>query len=168
MNKEKIVIIGLAFGQGLDNTPGLSNRTLAKVALNQARKYQADLVLQGEIYDAIDPYFPLGEIKGGGLGIFVVRPESDEYLDTYAVLVKAKERMRVEGYTSAILVAHQAHMWRVRLVAKKLGIKEYEKAKYDKIPYDPRSTQPWTRNALVFSLYDFSASVMYFFKRYIY
>lgn len=149
--KKSEVIVGLSFGVRADNSPGLSNETLAKIAENLYKKYELALVLQWEIADCISGIHALKIIRE--------HREKDEYLDTFEVLSQAKEICEFYGWEKIILVAHQDHLPRSIRVAEKLGFKV--NVPFIDCPYDKESAQKWTRNKLRFIIHEKIATIIY-------
>jgi hypothetical protein len=155
-------IIALSFGDAPDPYHGISNSVLADRVIAQAQKYRVPAIAQWEIADNV-------AARSTVTCASIALPEGEEYIDTYQVLVEAKKIMDANGYTNAILIAHQDHFPRVLLTAKKLGIHEADIRPVSafNIPYDWKSTQPWTRCKLFFEAREFLAMVWYSYKKYI-
>ena len=91
----------------------------------------------------------------------------ERYLDSRGVLIRAKKIMIERGYTDAIFAAHQLHLSRVRLLARKLEIPEARKIKISNIPFPKDSPQWWTTNAELFLLREGPTYVHHFVKGWI-
>ena len=142
--KDVQIIIALSFGQGSGGSPGLSNEALARVVSKLAKKYNVPVIAQWEIADCIPD---LSESQQN----LIVREhrQSGQYLDTYEVLNQAKFHCDRLGFKKALVVAHPDHAPRCAAVAKKLGF-EVAVADTQSVPYDPDSTQEWTRSKKIF------------------
>lgn len=142
--KDAQAIMALSFGQGRNGAPGLSNEALAQVVAALDGKYNLPIVAQWEIADCIPDRLNDPED-------LIVRKHRQEgqYLDTYEVLMQAKEHCDKYGLKKVIVVAHPDHMPRCAAVAIKLGF-EVAIAATAGVPYDQESTQEWTRSAEVF------------------
>lgn len=131
-------ILGLSFGQGKNNSPGLTNEKLAEVVKRLWLEYKLPLFLQWEIADCL-----LGIL--GESSDLVVREhrQKGEYLDTREVILQAWDFSQKKNIKKVIVVAHPDHMPRVLLTAEKIGF-EVVPADTKDVPYDPESTQEWT------------------------
>ena len=158
MNK-KVCIIALSWGDSYKWYHGDSNLALAQRSKILATKYQVHVIAQWEIADHLKGFY--WEQRCRGIGI----PEWKSRIDTYFVLEQAKEMMSIHGCTHAILVAHEVHMPRVKLVAQKLNIaiEEHDTVFEKEIPYDKNSTQWHTVNERVARPYEYLATRWYRF-----
>ncbi|MBI5913490.1 hypothetical protein HY839_03575 [Candidatus Azambacteria bacterium] len=147
------VILAQSFGLRGDK-PGISNEALTKVVADLWRCYHLPLVLQWEIADCLPGVHKAGVIRRH-------RTEG-EYLDTHEVLAQSREICK-KGWTKAIVVAHPDHMWRVVRVAENVGFHAIP-ADVQDIPYDPQSSQSWTRSKMCFIPREIAARLLYFMK----
>lgn len=133
----KKCILALSFGAGKNY--GITNQSIARLV--QARKdpviaqYEIAMILQ--------------QNKIHHRNLEIIKEEPGEYLDSYKFLKEAKVIMNQKGYTDVILLGHQDHLPRIRKIAEKMGMTIIETVKHH-LPYDPRSTQWWTRNKFLF------------------
>jgi len=155
--KESQVIIALAFGQGVNKTPGKSNEALAKIVEKLCEKERPPLCLQWEVADCLP-----GLVKSHDLVVRRHR-EKDKYLDTYEVLAQAKAYCDRLGIERAIIVAHPDHAPRCAAVAAKLGL-GVQIADTAGVPYDPDSVQEWTRNRDFF-INEYESKAMEYYRR---
>ena len=155
--KSADVILGQSFGLRSDG-PGLSNYALAFVVARLAKRYSLPAVLQWEIADCL----PNVHIAG------VIRRHRSEgkYLDTYEVLAQSAELCRARGWKRAIVVAHPDHMWRCVQTAKKLGLMALVPP-MPEVPYDPASSQSWTRSRARFLPREIIARLLFLLKGWI-
>jgi len=142
--KKAQIIIALSFGQGANGKPGLSNEALAEVVVELDDKYGLPIVAQWEIADCIPE-----RMKNEKDLVVRKHRQEGQYLDTYEVLAQAKEHCDKFGFKKAIVVAHPDHAPRCTAVAVKLGF-DVTIANTANVPYDPESTQEWTRSKEVF------------------
>ncbi len=160
--KEKTCIIALSFGDRNETKDydhlNYSNWQLAKIASNK----RLPVIAQWEIAKIMETSFKNHPIKK-------IEPTKGKYLDSYEVLEKAKDAMNELGFTEAIILCHQDHLFRVKMIAKKLGI-EISRSFFLgllalQISYDPYSTQWWTRKRFYFWLREIPVYVLLFIKR---
>lgn len=135
--------------------PGISNEALAKIVFNLHYRYGLPLVLQWEIADCLPHTVKAGVVRQ--------HQEKEEYLDTHEVLSQEWEICTKKGWTRAIVVAHQDHMWRVVRTAENIGFHAVP-ANVRNIPYDSLSSQSWTRSRARFILREIGARFFYFLK----
>lgn len=156
--KNADVIIGQSFGIDPNNKPGISNEFLANI-VTQYDRYDAVLhhypytILQWEIADCV------------GFSDYIISESRIQsiYLDTYEVLAQTWVVCQKEGWKKAIIVAHPDHVWRVAKTAEKLGFQVLI-ADTAGCPYNPQSTQPWTRNRPAFIGREILARLLYLYK----
>jgi hypothetical protein len=140
----KKAIFALSFGQGANGTPGKSNKALAEVVKKLHEESSLPMLLQWEIADCVS-----GLIKEGRDLVVRKHRAEGKYLDTREVIAQAWEFAKKRGIKKVIVVAHPDHAPRCAAVAAKIGF-DVEIANTLEIPYDPESTQDWTRSAVVF------------------
>lgn len=146
MEKKKC-LIALSFGSGTGVSSdistiqfGLSNYFMAIIA---AEISNLPTIAQWEIARIMD--------RLGKPAVKSIEREGDKYLDSYDVLMAAQREMKKLGFDEAVLLGHKDHLPRIRLIAKKLGIKTSKITfSYNTIPYDKSSTQWWTRSWILF------------------
>jgi hypothetical protein len=145
MNNESSIIAGFSFGDGnIDH--GKSNTALAEAIVAYAKSFPGFI-----------PIFVQWELdhnlrKRGRIPLGIANKNSNgSYLTSRDVMVKLKKFMDDYHYDSIVLACHPAHVLRLRLMAKKLGIRITDTFSYD-IPYDSESYQVWTRSALAWWL----------------
>lgn len=147
----KTVVFGQAFGIGPKNekhkrTPGKSNEALALSWLNILKQYPyAISYLQHEIVLAckrIENYKTphkkpkiLGDINGR--------------FSTHELLMKMKSSIRADEIDTIIILAHSSHNIRVAYMVKKAFPDTAIIGETNDVPFDPKSLQWWTRNALL-------------------
>lgn len=138
-----LVILSFGMGKGADNY-GDSNEALAKIAAETG----LPIIAQWEIARILEKKYNVPTILS-------VEKIGNKYLDTFDVLKEAKVLMNVNGFTNAVFIGHQIHLPRILLSAHKMGFEVEPKESFDlvmnqKIPYDKKSTQWWTRSELRF------------------
>jgi hypothetical protein len=131
------VLIGHSFGTLTDE--GSANGSIANFILQNAgdRPIVADRMLVNAFPDldaAIDHVAegPISNGVGQGVG-------------SWGTLVEAKDFMKREGLTTALMVGQAHHIGRVVMQAKKLGIDSIVPAGLPD-QFDPDSDQRWTRS----------------------
>ena len=144
------VIIALAFGYR-EFDSGLSNRAMARVVERLFSEHGIPIIAQHEITDVLR-HSPLSNVKE--------HRTKGEYLDTFEVLFQAYEVCKKHDLGRSIIVAHPHHQWRAMKTATKLGLNCFA-AEVASVPYDPKSEQWWTRNAELFTPYEFLARLTY-------
>ena len=142
------VIIGQSFGLR-KNEPGISNEALASellfVYLQLGRR---PVIVQWEIADRIAEIFQTSPSKFKTIQVIRKHRIPEKYLDTREVLLQTKRICDVNGWKKAVIFAHQDHLWRVKMMAEKIGFEVLIPPMHLRrnIPYDPLSAQWWTRN----------------------
>ncbi len=151
MREEPQAIIGLSFGTGF------VNNFLVSMVLETADYFpdaylvlQKELVLDDIIKERADVVIRGHRVEG-------------KYLDTIEVLEQAKiflfpKRKKV------ILIAHPDHLPRATRIASKLGY-DVIRMKIPPIPYDALSRQIWTKNRVLFKIWDLIASIQLLFLK---
>jgi len=152
------VIVAQSFGCR-ENEPGISNETMARLAWKIRQKLHLSMILQWEIAEALPE-------KSRDLWIIERHREEGKYLDTYEVLDQAKEIIKEQGWRTAVLIAHPWQIWRAMAVFKKMGIKIII-PNLDSIPFNPESTQWWTRNMFLWILREIPTRLLYLIKSWI-
>jgi len=153
MKQQKTCLIALSFGMGIgEGNYGISNYYLAKAASEQ----DLPVIAQWEIARVMKNNFHK-TAKSIELDV------GKDYINSYEVMVMAKKYMEELGYIDAVFLSQKDQLVRVKLIAKKLGIKESHKINIF-IPCDSQSTQPWTRNRLVFLLREIPTYIIYYLK----
>lgn len=167
------VIVGLAFGLR-GNKPGVSNERIARYTWYWSREpssktkgTRTPIIAQEEVAVALKEKakeFLVESIPGNFPG-----RENEGYSDTYSVATEVKKIVEREGWKNSItLICHPAHRFRAQRVFKKLGFKVHvPKSSTGDIPYDPQSSQPWTRNKWLFWPREIFAILIYKIKGYI-
>jgi len=135
--KDVQAVLGQSFGQGKNSTPGKSNEALALLAGEISQRFQTPLILQWEIKDGLKPMRNCWVIEN--------HEKQDTYLDTYEVIRQSVKICKDNKWTTVAILAHPDHVWRVKMVVEKFGLKTVIVDTSD-IPYDPESTQKWTRS----------------------
>lgn len=152
------VVIALSFGCLEGGPGGKSNEALAVITRSIASAYHLPAIAQWEIADSI-----LGFPKE-----YKVRKHHVEgkYLDSYEVLLQAHLRCNSMAWFKAIILAHPDHLWRCVKIAERLGF-EVLTIGTGCVPYDPKSTQWWTRGKFRFILREIPARFLYLLKGWI-
>lgn len=156
MKKTCVIVLSFGMGEGQDNY-GASNWELAKIA----SRSDLPVIAQWEIARLMKKEF----FKPA---LISIERDGEKYLDSYDVLIKAKGHMKEQGFTEAILLGHQDHLMRIKLIAKKMGIKisnSLDTKLNPNIPYDGKSTQWWTRNRFLFFMREILVYPLLFLKR---
>ena len=160
--EKKTCLIALSFGMcawrnnfGNINNFGLSNYWIAKTAF----ELKIPTIAQWEIATILTQMGDNPEAR--------IEKQEGKYLNSYEVLIQAKKHMEELGYEDAILLGHQDHLPRIRLIAKKMGIKINGSNVFKdlSIPYDKRSTQWWTHNRFFFLSREIAVYIMLYLKR---
>lgn len=138
-------VIGLSFGyrgKHLQIQPGLSNQDIAAAVLNNYPHLPK--IFQFEIADA---YTELGARDARSVMRISKHRVKGKYLDTREVILQAQLIMKKQGYKTAALVAHPAHMPRVEAACTAAGIAWVaDDAVRNQVEFDSQSTQKWTRD----------------------
>ena len=148
-------VVGFSFGYRATSghlVPGVSNEILA--ALIAERYCRFPLILQWEIAAALT-HIPrqLWRIER--------HAESGRYLDTREVARQARTVMKAQQYETALIVAHPHHVARADAVCTRLGMRTVVPDGLEKIGFDPRSHQPWTRTQPTWSVRETMAIAYY-------
>lgn len=153
MKKTCVVVLSFGMGSALD-CYGKSNLAIAKLVST----LKFPIIAQWEIADLLEFKYDVS--------IFRRIEKEDKYLDTYAVLLAAKQTMLKFGFTEVIYCGHQDHLPRIRKIAEKLEIVESKiKTRNFFIPYDVDSTQWWTRSKFLFKSREIAINIYYLFKK---
>lgn len=146
-------VVVLAFGTGI------SNAFLAVKAAKFSAAHDCPIICQREVFCYLDADHgsPMPVVLSGNEGA---------YLDTYQALVETKAICEQRRWSKILLIAHPDHQSRALKVAHKLGL-DVEVAEIEKVPYDPSSSQWWTRNRLLFRLWDLGAGFYYFIRGFV-
>ncbi len=136
--KDAQVISAQSFGFR-NSDPGLSNKAIAEIVWNIAQKRGLPMILQWEVAYALPD-------EPDNLTVIRSHRIKGEYLDTMEVLSQTKEIMGKQRWEKAIVVAHPSHIWRVKKMFEKMGVKIIIPSGLRDIPFDPQSEQWWTRN----------------------
>ena len=154
----KVCSITLSWGDAPYYFHGLANNALAKRTKRFNEQYRLPAIAQWEIAEnLLAKQFAMECIS-------IPLPEGKDYMDTYYVLKEAKREMDERGYTHAVLIAHEVHLPRVRLVAKQLGIIEsrsFPRIVYDEIPYDSNSRHLQATSEYIARPYELFAILWY-------
>jgi uncharacterized SAM-binding protein YcdF (DUF218 family) len=147
---DRDVVVALAFGTGV------SNVVLARIAMAYSALLGSPIICQKEVRDHLDA-------DGRGVDVEVIRGREGMYLDTYRALVETKAICEKRGWTKVLLVAHPDHISRAALEAQRLGL-DVDTADVAGVPYDSSSAQWWTRNRLLFKVWDLGARFFSFLR----
>ncbi|MDE2001780.1 MAG: hypothetical protein KGI60_04435 [Patescibacteria group bacterium] len=137
------VILALSFGQR-KGEPCLSNIGIAEAIKDCLfwAKHRPPILAQWEVAECLKKTcVPVRHI---------VREHrvKGKYLDSYECLDQMAIVCRANGWKVAFIAAHPHHRFRCQLIAEKLGLTTF--APKLNVPYDPQSTQPWTRSPVRF------------------
>ena len=146
-------VVVLAFGTGI------SNAFLARKAAKYSATLHCPMICQKEVLG----YLNADDRSTKALAL---RGTEGIYLDTYRALVEMKAICEQRGWSKILLVVHPDHQSRATKVAHKLGL-DVEVADIEKVPYDRSSSQWWTRNRLLFKVWDLGAGVYYFIRGFV-
>jgi len=153
------VIVAQSFGMGANGTPGLSNEAMAKIVLKIRERTGLSMILQIEVANALLKLLPE---KPKDLWIIKEHREKGKYLDTREVVYQTWGIMEKHNWTEAVVVAHPAHVSRVTRLFKKMGMETLiPKKDIESIPFDPNSTQWWTRNIFLWGLREIPSRIIY-------
>jgi hypothetical protein len=160
MKKEKPLVDAIV---GLDFGTGKTNVFLGIIVLHLGGFYpKAKIVVQENIAKWLDncystSFHPYAIIKG----------EGKKYVDTIEALKIARKILKEKN--RILLVAHIDHYKRAVEIAKFWGFKVFEDETYNRtffdFSYDKNSKQWWTRNRIVYLIWDFVARI--YFKVYV-
>ncbi|MBU3942369.1 hypothetical protein KKA24_00115 [Patescibacteria group bacterium] len=164
--KDGQVIVAPSFGARKDSQHDLSNLGIAKHIMGIYRIIGLPMIFQKEVASAFR------SLAGGKDAEIVKVIEEDRVkgkrLDTYEVLAQAFEVIKKRGWNKVILVAHPDHIWRAKKVLEKMRLKVLIPSGLEDIPFDPHSSQWWTRGPLVWwLLWEIRARIFYKLKGYI-
>lgn len=161
------VALGQSFGLREDG-PGLSNESLAKIIewLQEAYPHLFPPLVQWEIRDAL----PKGYVLS-----FVVEKHRVEgkYLETREVFAQQAEVCHQNGWQRVIALAHPDHMGRVCEVIRAFKLDPVpfpitpSAANTVDVPYDPLSSQWWTRSRPLFKLREIPTRIYYLLRGWI-
>lgn len=151
------VILAQSFGLRADG-PGVSNEALAEVVRSLHLRHGLPMVLQWEVADCLTD-LPMA-------GVIREHEEPGKYLDSREVLLQSWSICQAHGWKRAVVVAHPDHAWRVARIAHKLGF-QVAVANTSQVPYDPESTQVWTRGPVRFLLREVVAVALFFWRGWI-
>lgn len=143
-------IFCLSFGKR-DNGLGLSNEFLIDKILEFYKNKPLPLIIQKDCADYLPKNINVDKVISQHR-IF------GKYLDTSEVIRQCVKYCADHGYKKVLVFAHPDHLKRVRKNLKHQGL-EFEIADTILCPYDPKSSQWWTRNKIFFMLRE----VMVFF-----
>lgn len=151
----KTAVLGFSFGlRGIE--PGLSNESMAQVIKNSYA--EAVKSVQWEIGNALNK---LGIEADHRITKNITVP--GKYLDTEEVAKQMKDFLATQpDITDIRVIAHDKHMPRVLKTLKKFGINA--KPGSANIPYDPESSQIWTRSPFLFKIRELMAWPFYILK----
>jgi len=138
-----MIVIALSFGTGYPN----------KEIARAAKKEGGIIIAQKEVAKYIDKCSVISEHRDKG-----------KYLDTVEVLSQASKW--INSKEEIVLVAHADHLKRVWDTANYLGINISRGVK-GSFSYNPKSKQWWTRNELVFKIWNIIASIYLKIKNYL-
>jgi len=144
-------IIGVSFGSGEK-----ANKILAQIILDVKKNDERmPAFVQKEISDFLPP----------DLGCIIIGEE--KYLNTYQVILKAKQEAikRQIKLKYVHLIAHPAHMPRVKMVMHKLELIPLEDPKMPKMPFSKNDPQWWVRSPILFWTREIFASYPYFYLK---
>lgn len=158
------VIIGMAFGANRKNTsqePGVSNEEIARIIHRLWQKKNLPVIAQREVAEAmVKLRIPIKPA--------LVISESDQefHINSRDVLLQASKYCQRHKLQIAAIVAHPAHILRCSWVAEKIGF-DVRLPDVSSVPYEPRSTQWWTRNSLFFFAWELYARIGWRLKGYL-
>lgn len=157
MTKEEIDNVDAYFCQSFGlrkDGPGTSNEFLANFIVEIYNKIPKKLIIQEDAAIA----FPK-EIKINKIISKHSKPE--KYLDTYEVSRQCAKYCKEYGIKKLLVFAHPDHIWRVARSIEKFGI-ETISVKLKSMPYDPESSQVWTRSRRAFLPRELIVRIYYF------
>ena len=131
---------------------------MAKVVLKIRKRTGVSMILQIEVANAVLKRLPE---RPKDLWIIRKHREKGKYLDTREVVYQTWEIMKKHNWTEAIVIAHPLHISRVVKVFEKMGIETLIPKDVKNIPFDPNSTQWWTRNVFLWWLREIPSRIIY-------
>jgi hypothetical protein len=152
--RQAIYALGLSFGIGPNGAPGQSNTALKRVMEEVRRRYGCKLIAQCEIGDLLEnPEMVVRKHRENN------RRDTPKYLDTLEVLRQMCVYIERSGASSksrhVVVVAHPDHWARCAAVVRAMGFIPLAPEGLETIPYDPQSTQWWTRKRALFILREY-------------
>lgn len=149
---EPDVIICLSFGKRTSEV-GLSNKFLITKIINFYKKNPLPLIIQKDCAD----YFPK-DIKINK--IISNHSKSGKYLNTQEVLRQSIYYCFKNNFKKALVFAHTHHIPRIKNDFAYFNF-DFKIADTKGCPYDPKSSQIWTRNKYYFLLREFIVKIYY-------
>lgn len=132
-----------SFGRRI-NEPSLSNKFLAKRIVEYYQGNPLPLIIQKDCAD----YCPADIEIDKTISSHVL---SGLYLDTVEVVRQCAQYCIEHNLKKVLVFAHPDHLGRVKRSLKYFQL-EYEVADTSACPYDPKSTQAWTRGRAIYFL----------------
>lgn len=150
------VIIGMAFGANMNGhgqPPGASNEDIARIIHRLWTARKIPVITQREVAEAMEVlHFPIRP------ALVISEQPGQFHIDSREVLFKAWEFCRQHKLRTAIIVAHPMHILRSAWVAQKLGFR-VRLPDVSTVPYEPNSSQWWTRNPLFFFIWELKSRI---------
>ena len=144
------------FGQGKEQTPGISNVALAKLALRLIKLKNFPIIAQQQTALVLDNCRNV---------IHII--ESENYLNTWQVMQETAKVIKSRGFSKVIIIAHPMHVWRVNKHCQKLSLVPIIPYDLEKIPFDPASSQWWTRSAFLWIIRELPIRIYCLLRGYI-
>lgn len=156
------VIIAPSFGMRKKvGELGVSNEAIAEIIVDIAGYFEKKIpvIAQKEVADA------LSSLKYTNIvGVIKEHWIRGKYLNTSEVLLQTHGIMKKNRWDKAIAVAHPAHISCVKGILEKMGVEVIIPEELEGIPFDPLSTQWWTRGRLRWWLREIPTSLIYKIK----
>jgi hypothetical protein len=150
------VIIGMSFGanhKSKGENPGVSNEEIARIVYRLWNLKNVPVIVQREVAEAlvklnipIRPALVVSEIDG------------QVHIGSHEVMFQAWRYCQRSQITHVMIVAHPAHILRCAWVAQKIGF-IVSLPDVSSVPYEPTSTQWWTRNKWYYWVWELHARI---------
>ncbi len=161
---EADVIVGMAFGaniKGKGQPPGASNEEIARIILRLWTTKHMPVFVQREVAEAITKLnIPIQPV------LVISEDDRQFHITSYEVLARTYQLCKRLNLRRAVLVAHPAHIQRCAWVAEKIGF-IVTLPDVSSVPYEPGSSQWWTRDRFSFLIWDLCARVGWRLKGYL-
>jgi hypothetical protein len=150
------VVFCLSFGKRA-NEASPSNKFLIEKIVRFYQDSPLPLIIQKDCADYFSKDIKIDKIISNHIII-------GKYLDTREVLRQCVEHCVVHRFKKALIFAHPDHLPRIKRELNHFNFK-FELADTIGCPYDPKSSQIWTRNKTIFLLREVLVRWYYIIKR---
>ena len=145
--------------------PGEPNTDLALECQDLVDKYHLPVITQWEVAAALGPNWYEKHKKN----IYCIWPPTrpQKRFSTREVISLTAEIMAKQGWKKPVVLAHKRHITRVYLIAKKLLAKSPAVVAQKTKCFDSQSIQKWTRNWLLWFVYEMIGKGYHLLKRWV-